>query len=100
MDSSTWGLVEQTYEVFFFAIESGNVGFVKEFLKSNINIDLLHGNGSEGQTALHIGASSGNIEQVSLLLPQGASVNILNYEPGGPSTPLHNAGFSVRVPIM
>ena len=100
MDSSRWAPAGQNYDAFFAAVESGNVGRVKESLKANININLLCGDGHQGQAALHIAASSGNVELVSLLLAHGAFVDILNFEFEACSTPLHNAAFSAHVPVM
>lgn len=95
-----WAPVDQNYERFFSAVESGSVGLVQESLKFNINIDLLRGDGFEGRTMLHTAASSGNVELVSLLLAHGASVDVLNFQPDGLSTPLHDAAFTAHVPIM
>lgn len=66
-------------------------------LTVSINVNALKGDGTEGQTALHIASAHGHLEVVQWLLTHGANVNMYDQDPLGSAAALHLAARGAHV---
>jgi ankyrin repeat protein len=91
-----WAPESSAYDAFFKAARGDNVRDLETALTPEIDINALHGDGWEGEAALHMAASSGTIETLKFLLARGADVNILDETVEGSDLPLHMAACSAN----
>ena len=93
-----WAPVDdQDYQVFWQAVVDDDLPRLKAAWKPHVNVDTMYGDGFEGHAALHEAASKGYIDVTRHLLACGASVDILDQNQFGRSTPLFYAARGAHV---
>lgn len=95
-----WAPESPAYDAFFKLARGNDVNELEKVLTPEIDINALQGNRFEGQAALHLAASIGNIEMVKALLAHGANINIFDQALEGCSQPLHMAAYEARTDIV
>lgn len=91
-----WAPESPAYDAFFNTARGDNVKELERVLTPEIDINALQGDGFEGQAALHLAASRGDIGMVKALLARGADINLFDQALEGGSQPLHLAAFGAH----
>lgn len=95
-EDRTWAPENSAYDAFFKAARGENVHDLETALTPEIDINALYGDGFEGEAALHMAASRGDIGMVKALLARGADINLFDQALEGGSQPLHLAAFGAH----